>query len=223
MYSCIIISKVIRSTVFFPCKRIAEENEKESLVETNILGFDLSLSQAMERNWNKKRKKQIHQTPTQKYLVEKPSAFLDQVMQCTQVNSLTKSKIDSFISQNRDDYNDDLCASGARFCNELLGLSNAASGDGVSKGTLRQMLIDIKNTATRSHLETGSESLPGFSSTFHFSDLTDDHIILFLLKHNDASLQNHHDGLDQNHRQAPQPVVNVDVYVSEDLSMNENT
>ena len=168
---CIVASSSANSSEeppFFLCKRIAEENEKESLVETNILGFDLSLSQAMERNRNKKRKKQIHQTPTQKYLVEKPSAFLDQVMQCTQVNSLTKSKIDSFISQNRDDYNDDLCASGARFCNELLGLSNAASGDCVLKGTLREMLIDIKNTATRSHLETGSESLPGFSSTSSF-------------------------------------------------------
>jgi hypothetical protein len=97
-------------------------------------------------------------------------------------------KVDVFISQNRNEYDNNLCLSAARFCNELVSMSQSFQ-DSMLKGTLKQMLVQLKNAATKSCLESGMPSLPGFNSTFHYSDLTDDIVTLFLLKHNEVALE----------------------------------
>ena len=120
-----------------------------------------------------------------KYVQERSSGYLSRLMESAEIYTLTIRNVETLINENREQYNEDITASAASHCNTLLSMSRNCK-NGQFRGTMRQCLIEIKNISTQEAMESGKDSLPGFEQSFHFTDLTDDIIMLFILKHNDT-------------------------------------
>ena len=165
-------------------KDLSVHRKNGSVIHATIMGMDMSLKQM---NGNKKNKSNECNTSYPKYVQQQSNGYLTQAIESSQVYTLTKADIDLAILENSEDYNDDLTVSAAKFCSTVLSMSERFAND-MLKGTMKQCLIEIKNTATCIAMESGNDYLPGFEQTFHFSDLSDHIIMLFVLKHNTAAL-----------------------------------
>ena len=154
-----------------------------TIMNASIMGMDMSLKQS---NGNKRNKATMPNSWCDpKYVHERSSGYLSRLMEASQIYTLTMRNVETLINQNRQQYNDDITASAASHCHTLLSMSRNCK-DGQFRGTIRECLIEIKNISTRKAMESGKDSLPGFEQSFHFTDLTDDIIMLFILKHNDT-------------------------------------
>ena len=171
-------TKKMRSKTYHACGQVPPP----PVVHANIMGMEMSLKETSQNKTNK-----VSQYSHDQYAHQTSKGFLSQAIESSKVYTLTKSEIDETISAQREEYHDDLTASAAQFCSTLLSMCPGFQ-NGAFKGTLKDCIIQLNNTSTKKAMESGYESLPGFEQSFHFSDLTDEIITLFVLKHNQSSL-----------------------------------
>ena len=166
-------------------------SHNDGIVYCEKSGFNLSLCQFIGNDKAPKRQKLCSPTPQQKFVEETDaSPYVSQLLNSADIQTLSISQVQQFVHDNRSSYDDTLSSHAALFYNKILSLSKKTT-TGVIRGTLKSMLLELKNTLVRISMETGMESLPGFHSTFHFSDVSDETMALYLLKHNETSLRAH--------------------------------
>ena len=159
-----------------------------TLKHARINGIEISLDQAVHRRTKKPRTKHGDKSYQFKYHKNSTAQHLPpQIMDSSQKYKLTKENIDIHIDMNRDEYNDDLTSHASKFFSQLLARCQRYN-DGMLEGTVREILIQIRNASMCAELESGDSTLPGFESTYHFSDVSDEQIVMFVLKHNNESI-----------------------------------
>ena len=137
--------------------------------------MEVSIAQSAKRKSKKARISQNTSWP--KFIKSTAPALPQDIIHGSETYKLTKHKIDLHIDQHCEDYNEYLSSHASKFYASLIPLSQYFK-HGSLVGTIRHIMLDLKNTATRTQLESGLQSLPGFESTYHFSDVTNKQIVM---------------------------------------------
>ena len=161
-------------------------NRDDFMVNSRINGLEVTIAQSGPRMNKKARRSQKMSCP--KFIEIDAPVLPQDIMQSSQVHKLTKCSIDLHIDKHRDAYNGYLSSHACKFFASMIPLCPKFN-QGSLEGSIREIMFDLKNTSARTQLESGLQSLPGFDSTYHFSDVSDEQIIMFILKHNESALE----------------------------------